>query len=150
MELEEVINKRISIRHYKDEPVTEEEVSKLVSVGLKVPSAGGIHPIKIVVVYDKEVKERLCRAALGQKCVEEAFVDLVVLADYSKVTPRYHTRGYRYVLLEAGHVGQNISLMATSLGLGTVMIGAFRDADVKTVLGIEIEEPIYIIPVGRM
>lgn len=150
MELEEAISKRNSIRHYKDETVTHEEVAKLLWAASKVPSAGGIRAVKIVTVYDKDLKEKLCQAALSQRCVAEAFVDLVILADYEKVMKRYHRRGIRYAQIEAGHMGQNISLMAIQLGLGCVMIGAFRDADVKSVLGIEIEEPIYIIPVGKI
>ncbi len=149
MELEEAIDKRRSTRHYTGEPVTKEEVEKLLWAASKVPSAGHIHPLKVLPVYNKDVKEKLCHAALDQRCVAEASVDLVILADYGIMMRRYGKRGYRYVQIEAGHMGQNIALMATSLGLGTVMIGAFRDVDVKIVLGIEVEEPLYIIPVGR-
>jgi hypothetical protein len=39
--------------------------------------------------------------------------------------------------------------MAVSMGLVSVMIGAFNDAKVKAVLGLTTEEPLYIIPVGR-
>jgi nitroreductase len=48
-----------------------------------------------------------------------------------------------------GHVGQNISLQAIALDLGTAMIGAFEDKGVKEVLGIR-KEPLYIIPVGKI
>jgi len=49
--------------------------------------------------------------------------------------------------MEAGHIGQNIYLQATALGLGTVSVGAFIDDEVKRVLGIK-EEPLYLFPVG--
>jgi len=45
-------------------------------------------------------------------------------------------------------VGQNVCLQAKTLGLSTVMIGAFRDEAVKGVLKLK-EEPLYLIPVGR-
>jgi nitroreductase len=51
--------------------------------------------------------------------------------------------------MEVGHVGQNVSLQAVALNMGTVMIGAFDDQRVKKVLEIE-EEPLYIIPVGKV
>jgi nitroreductase len=51
--------------------------------------------------------------------------------------------------MEVGHVGQNISLQAVALNMGTVMIGAFDDQQVKEILKIE-EEPLYIIPVGKI
>ena len=51
--------------------------------------------------------------------------------------------------MEVGHVGQNISLQANALSLGSVMIGAFDDKQVKEILGIN-EDPLYIIPVGKI
>jgi len=149
MTLEEAISQRKSVRHYKEGEVTREEIDKLLWAASKVPSAGGIHPLKIYVISDTEKEKELCNACLGQKCVEEASLDLVVAANYERMVSHYgKRRGYRYTLIEAGHVGQNISLMAVSLGLGTVMIGAFKDDRVKRVLQIE-EEPLYVIPIGR-
>ncbi|WP_258187077.1 nitroreductase family protein, partial [Candidatus Hakubella thermalkaliphila] len=43
-------------------------------------------------------------------------------------------RGIRYVHMEPGHVGQNVHLQAVALGLGTVVIGASRDDQVKEIL----------------
>ena len=151
MTVEEAINKRKSIRRYKDEPVTLDEIRKLIEVGHKVPSAGGIHPLAIYSIEDKETKNKLCEAALSQECIRQAPVVLVVAADFVKMSGRYSRggRGDRYCYMEAGHAGQNISLMAASLGLGCVMIGAFSDSRVKEVLGIN-ESPIYLIPVGRI
>ena len=51
--------------------------------------------------------------------------------------------------MDAGHAAENIFLQATSLGLGTVTIGAFIDEEVKKVIGVKAEEPLYIMPVGR-
>jgi len=149
--VEEAINKRKSIRRYKDEPVTLDEIRKLIEVGHKVPSAGGVHPLAIYSIEDKETKNKLCEVALNQECIRQAPVVLVIAADFVKMSSRYSRggRGDRYCYMEAGHAGQNISLMAASLGLGCVMIGAFNDISVKEVLGIN-ENPLYLIPVGRI
>lgn len=151
MLVEEAINKRKSIRHYKDEPVTLDEIRKLIEVGHKVPSAGRVHPLAIYTVEDRDKKEKLCEAALNQDCIRQAQVVIVVAADFAKMRTRYSRgdRGERYCYMEAGHAGQNISLMAASLGLGCVMIGAFSDEKVREVLGIN-ESPLYLIPVGRI
>jgi len=54
------------------------------------------------------------------------------------------------VILEAGHAAQNLMLQAVSLGLGTVAIGAYREADVRSALGLPAgETPLYLIPVGH-
>ncbi|GFP31416.1 hypothetical protein HKBW3C_02397 [Candidatus Hakubella thermalkaliphila] len=52
--------------------------------------------------------------------------------------------------MEPGHVGQNVHLQAVALGLGTVVMGAFRDDQVKEILNLpQDEQPLYIMPVGR-
>jgi SagB-type dehydrogenase family enzyme len=81
--------------------------------------------------------------------IERAPINIVIAADYGRTTGSYGQRGIRYVHMEVGHVGQNISLQAFALNLGTVMIGAFEDKQVKEILGIE-EEPLYIIPIGKI
>jgi nitroreductase len=53
--------------------------------------------------------------------------------------------------MEIGHVGQNIYLQASALGLGTTIVGAFRDQQVHRVLGLDADEaPLAILPVGRL
>jgi nitroreductase len=49
--------------------------------------------------------------------------------------------------MECGHAGQNISLQAAALGLGTVAVGAFEDDAVQRVL--DVPHPVvYLFPVG--
>lgn len=149
MEIEEAIKKRRSIRRFKDEPLTMEEIAKLCDVALKIPSAGKRRPLLYHVVTDPNVKKKLMEAALNQQAVGSAPVVFVITAIYERTTSKYGRRGYRYVCMEAGHAGQNIALQAVSMGLGSVMIGAFRDSQVRDILGIA-EDPLYIIPVGRL
>lgn len=143
------------------------------SGGRSTPSAGATYPIELfvfvkeggVVGVDKGVYryrpldhslikvssedrvKALMEAALYQEFVGEAAVNIVVAANYERTTARYGSRGIRYVHIEVGHVGQNISLEAVSLGLASVMVGAFSDSLVKKLIG-EAAEPLYIIPVG--
>jgi len=103
------------------------------------------HEIELVKPGDHS--RDLMRAALGQEWVLEAAVNLVINAIYERTTRRYGERGYRYVYMEVGHVGQNIYLQCVSLGLACVVIGAFYDDEVKRIIG-GAGEPLYIIPVG--
>ncbi|MFB3886266.1 MAG: SagB/ThcOx family dehydrogenase [Thermodesulfobacteriota bacterium] len=100
-------------------------------------------------IREQDMRGRLARAALGQRMVERAPISIILAADYERTTGHYGQRGIRYVHMEVGHVGQNISLQANALKLGTVMIGAFDDREIKEILGIK-EEPLYIIPVGKI
>ncbi len=105
------------------------------------------HTINLVRAED--IRRRLSRASLGQTVIEKAPASIVIAADYERTCGRYGQRGTRYVHMEAGHAGQNISLEAVALNLGTVMVGAFDDKSVKEILVIE-EEPLYIIPTGKV
>ena len=93
------------------------------------------------VVRDEDVRRRLSGAALGQGMVSRAPIDIVIAAEYERTVARYGQPAIRYVHMEAGHVGQNVSLQAVALGLGAVMVGAFDDKEVKEVLGISWQAP---------
>jgi SagB-type dehydrogenase family enzyme len=69
---------------------------------------------------------------------------------YERSTKKYGDRGIRYAHIEVGHAAQNVYLQAETLGLGTVMVGAFTDASVRRLLHMEDEEqPLAIMPLGR-
>ncbi len=137
------------------------------------PSAGATYPFEVYIVVKKvnglkpgiykyipaehsielikegDFSNELCRACLGQVWVKDAAVNIILVAFYERTTWRYGERGKRYVHFEAGHIGQNIYLQATALGLGTVAIGAFYDEEVKRILETE-GHPLYIFPVGKI
>jgi SagB-type dehydrogenase family enzyme len=98
---------------------------------------------------EQDIRKKLSQSALGQTMIGEAQASIIIAAEYDRTTGHYGQRGLRYVHMEVGHVGQNVSLQAISLNLGSVMIGAFRDKEIQEVLGIK-EEPLYIIPVGKL
>jgi SagB-type dehydrogenase family enzyme len=75
---------------------------------------------------------------------------IVVSAVFWRSRFKYGLRGYRFVLLEAGHVSQNVLLAATSLGLGAVPLGGFYDRRVDELLGVNgvDESALYLICIG--
>ena len=137
------------------------------------PSAGALYPLELIVVagtvtglpagtyrYEPDghrlvpvaggdLRSPLADAALGQSAVRKAPVVIAVVAHERKTTVKYGERGVRYVHLEAGHAAQNLCLQASALGLGTVLIGAFSDKDVASLLGSQDLQPLYLIPLGR-
>jgi len=107
------------------------------------------HEIKLVKSGD--IRDELYRFSLLQDCVRNAPISIVISADYSITTRKYGNRGIKYVHMEVGHVGENLYLQATALGLGTVAVGAFDNEKVRELLGIpDKEEVLYIMPVGRV
>ncbi|MHB9029733.1 MAG: SagB/ThcOx family dehydrogenase [Candidatus Latescibacterota bacterium] len=105
---------------------------------------------ELVLIRKGDLRKDLNAATLGQASVEEGAASIIFAAVYERITQKYKERGQKFAILEAGHASQNVYLQAEALGLGTVAVGSFSEADAKKVLGLPAEhEPLYIMPVGR-
>jgi SagB-type dehydrogenase family enzyme len=82
----------------------------------------------------------------------QASVCFILSAIFQRTRWKYHERTYRYVLMEAGHLGQNLYLAATSLGLSACAIGAFFDDALNDMLGLDGQEEaaLYLVTVGQV
>ena len=126
-----------------------------IAAGKVIDLAPGIYKYepnehKLVKTYDGDRRRDLWGAALEQDPIKNAPVVLVFCAIYERTTRKYGERGIRYVQMEVGHAAQNVCLQAVSLGLGTVVIGAFNDNEVKKVLKLDTDEwPLCIMPAGK-
>lgn len=139
------------------------------------PSAGACHPLEIYIIVGNvtglengfyhynwdtntlQLKSRgdkrrtLSQAAWSQPMIVRAPISIIFTGIFPRTTKKYGDRGERYIYMDTGHAGQNIYLQATSMGLGTVAIGAFQDDKVSQVLNLPKEEkPLYIMPVGKL
>ena len=95
-------------------------------------------------------RRELAQASFAQQWMAEAPISLVITAEYGRITGKYGQRGIRYAVMEAGHIAQNIFLMAESLGLGAGIVGAFDDERVTRTLELpRSHEPLLIMPVGH-
>jgi SagB-type dehydrogenase family enzyme len=139
------------------------------------PSAGALYPIETYPIvhsvsdlesgiYHYAVREHaldrlqegdfrghVTLAGLYQGFLGQANVCFVLSAVFQRARWKYHERAYRYVLLEAGHIAQNLYLEATSMGLGACAVGAFFDGKLNDLLGLDgvDEAALYIISVGE-
>jgi SagB-type dehydrogenase family enzyme len=115
------------------------------------PSAGSLYPAELYLgirrvrgiapgLYHYEVAEhalallhagdpaeRLHAVCCSQDQARTAAVVLLVAACFQRTKHRYGERGYRYVLLDVGHLVQNLLLAATALGLGAMTTCGFYD-----------------------
>ncbi len=139
------------------------------------PSAGALYPLEIYLfslniqglnqgIYHYNILEEhlellvkgdfslpLIEASLGQRFVGEAGCCIVISAFFRRNMSKYGDRGLRYILLDAGHVAQNIILAATEKGLGSCPVGAFFDEEINSLIGIDgtEETAIYLIAIGK-
>jgi SagB-type dehydrogenase family enzyme len=138
-----------------------------------VPSAGGLNPLELYVatqnlegvadgIYHYDAHEhaleqrrlgvfhpQLAEMTLGQNMIRSANLVILIAAVAERTMWKYGQRGYRYVLLDAGHIGQNIYLVSVSLCLNAVAIGGFFDQEANALCGLPAgEEVIYILCAG--
>lgn len=97
----------------------------------------------------KNFREEVHYLCLGQELGYKASAVIFHTTDLSKAVFKYGERAYRYLHLDAGHIGQRINLAAVNLNLGVSGIGGFFDDQVNELLGIpEHEAVVYITTIG--
>ena len=138
------------------------------------PSAGALYPLELyaivgnidnlspgiykyiirkhalMIMLNGDQRNNICRAALNQIFIAKAPLVMLICTVDERVTTKYGRRGIKYIYMEVGHAAQNVCLQAVALGLGTVVIGAFKDGDIATIVNLPgNEHPVYLIPTGR-
>ncbi|MFQ3631570.1 SagB family peptide dehydrogenase [Roseiflexus sp.] len=139
------------------------------------PSAGALYPIEtylavhrvtgiqpgvyhytvadhtLALLREANVRSETVRQGLMQSFLGTCGVVVYFTVILQRLRWRYQERSYRYALLEAGHLAQNLYLAATSLGMGVCAVGAFLDDEVNAMLGVdgEQEAAVYMLSVGK-
>jgi SagB-type dehydrogenase family enzyme len=107
---------------------------------------------RLCVLAQGDFSQEIARAALGQDYCARAAVVLVWAAVVARCAWKYSDRAYRYLYLDAGHLGAHAQLAAQALGLGSVNIGALFDDEVAGLFGLDGREQVvvYMTAVGRV
>jgi SagB-type dehydrogenase family enzyme len=140
-----------------------------------VPSGGALYPLELYVAALRvtDVEPGLYHFDPLRRCLEALRTGLepeevAALSTYPEIVSasgalilaaaifgrtrfKYGLRGYRFALLEAGHIAQNVVLAATALELGAVPLGGFYDRLTDEFLGLDgvNESTVYTIAVGK-
>lgn len=155
------LNAVATVLHYAYGISRPNNQSKVPSSFRMVPSAGALYPLELFLhashvteltpglyhyhpirnslrlLRAGEETERIAAGLLQPELAENASLIIFMTALFERSTFKYGDRGYRYILMEAGHVGQNINLVSTSLGLASMNIGGFRDREIDEYLGVD-------------
>lgn len=96
--------------------------------------------------------EHIANALVQPEVAQTASVIMLVTAMFGRTIFKYGNRGYRFVYLEAGHVAQNLNLVATAMGLGCLNIGGFRDSEIDGYLELDglTQSTIYVVAIGGL
>ncbi|MBL0156756.1 MAG: SagB/ThcOx family dehydrogenase [Bryobacterales bacterium] len=105
------------------------------------------HDLSLLARGDK--RRRLEKAAADQQCVGQSALLVVLTGYYRRLLREFGEGSQRLAAMEAGHIGQNFSLQATALGLGSIGLGKFDPTSLKMLLPIpQDEEPLYLLLAG--
>ncbi len=149
MSVLKIIKERRSIRDFEKRDIPEEIIDKLIDALIWAPSAGNLQARKFYFTRDNKLKAELARAALNQRFIAEAPL-VVVGCTNSMIFSRYGDRGLNlYAIQDVACSIMNMMLLAWEYGLGTVWVGAFREAEVIEVLELPDNlRPVAVVPVG--
>lgn len=123
------------------------------------PSAGGLYPLEIYFyannveglnkgIYHYNPSEH-CISILHQgpldlssctsysNIAKQAACVIFITAVFPRLSYKYGERSYRFVHLDAGHLGQNIYLSAESINVGALAVGGFFDDEINSLLNID-------------
>jgi SagB-type dehydrogenase family enzyme len=139
-----------------------------------VPSGGALYPLEIVFhasqieglapglyqynsahhhlrqLREGSESQRLASTLVQPRFALESSLQIFITAIFERTTFKYRDRGYRFALIEAGHVAQNLNLVATAMRVGCINVGGFFDRAVDALLGIDgiSHSTLYIMCMG--
>jgi SagB-type dehydrogenase family enzyme len=87
---------------------------------------------------------------MGQQLAADAAAIAVITAVPGRSLPKYGDRGFRYQLIEAGHVAQNLTLAAGDKHIGSCSLGGFFDDELAALLTVDTdyEVALYALALG--
>lgn len=144
-----------------------------------VPSGGALYPLEIYffsngyieslpaglyhyspstnsveLIRTGDFREQIRHGLVGfqSNLADDLSMFIFVAAFFNRSIFKYKDKGYRFVLLEAGHVAQNIGLTANAMGFGHINMGGYHDRTIDAFLdfdGIN-QSTVYINGIGRL
>lgn len=101
---------------------------------------------------DLDLPRRLTQATLGQAFVANAPLAFVWTVVPYRMEWRYHTAAHRVLLIDIGHLCQNLYLACEAIGCGTCAVGAYHQQQMDQLLSVDGEDEftLYLAPVGKV
>ncbi len=154
----EIIEKRRSIRKYKDTPVSDDLIQKLLRSAYLAPSGHNTQPWHFIIVNDVELKEEISKVSHNQKWMLSAPLFIVCVADIRSrikeeedlyIDEESSIFEVKQIIRDTTISVQHMVLEAEDNGLGTCWVAWFKQAELRPLLGIPNDKFVVgIITVG--
>jgi nitroreductase len=135
MEALEAIKSVKNVSKFKPDPVPEQKVQAVMSAARFAQSSENLQPWKFIVVSDEDTKRKLAGACTNSKHMADAPLVVVACARLDEAVAMIGGYMNSYPV-DLGMALANVTVAATSEGLGTSWIFAFNEEKVKTFLKI--------------
>ena len=150
MEFSEVIKKRRSTRKFTNDPVSREQIIRMLEAAIAAPNACNMQSWHFYVITDKKVRAKLAEEKAVTDWATTAPVMFVVCTDAAAITARFGERADKlFAVQDTAAAIENLLLCAADLGLGGCFMGAFDEAKVRSIVGVKADQrPVAVVPVG--
>jgi len=92
---------------------------------------------ELVSVRSGRILDQVAAAVEAPDAIGGAACAVLLSNVFARYAWRYGPRGYRYALIDSGHIGENLRLAATAAGLGHACVPRFRDDALNALLDID-------------
>jgi nitroreductase len=147
-----LVNKRYSVRNYKDTPVAQETIDRCIEAVRLAPSACNSQPYTFVIVNDPDLKNKLAKAAFEglvnfNHFAYKAPVLVLIVSERQKFSAKIGglLKRKNFSLMDIGIAAEHFCLQAAEEGLGTCMLGWFNEKRVKKLLSISLLKRIELM-----
>lgn len=154
-----LLKKHHSVRSFKDEPISEEHIKKLIEAGQSASTSSYLQAYSIIGIDDPEIKEDLKEVSGQPYVVENGYLFVFVMDYYRHAIVNENTKkdmatsfesaeGLLVGTIDATLAAQNIAAAAEDMGYGMVYLGSLRN-DVERVREI-LDLPKHTFPLFGM
>lgn len=147
----ELVNARQSDRVYDSEREVElEKLERILEAARLAPSACNAQPWRFVVITDKELAQKVGKAASGlgmNKFVKQAPVHILIVEESANFTSFLGSKvkDKHFPLVDLGIAASHIVLAAESEGLGSCIVGWFDEKEIKSLVGIPASKRLLLL-----
>lgn len=139
-----VILERKSVRNYTGNPVSIEDIDKILHAAMAAPAAIHMLPWRFIVIREKQMLKKLSDGLPFAKMLEQAGTGIVVC-----VEPKDAALGKEeFAILDGACASENILLAAEALELGAVWTAIYPNKESMDFVRKELRIPSNIIPLN--
>ena len=148
MNFDKVIEKRRSVKSFKDKRVSWKLILEAIDAAIHGPFANNHNNLMFIIVENADTIKKIAEAA-DQDWINDAGVVVAVCSNIEPLEQLYNERGRIYARQQAGAAIETFLLKAVDLGLAGCWVGSYDDEKLRAILNIPNEIQIEaIIPAG--